>query len=92
MLYRKLRLKRRDIEYLKLDELAAFRDNEVRHDPSLVELLDKCGCGHLLTLTAPDLPKEIPTGYADTLRKFLGTLDLMSAQLPTPLVDPTPTI
>ena len=75
LLYRNLRLTRSDIEYMKLDELAAFRDPEVRNDPALVKLLNDCGCGHLLTLTAADMPKEIPTGYAETLRRYLGTLD-----------------
>jgi len=78
LLYRNLRLTRSDIEYLKLDELAAFRDPDVRNDPALVELLNDCGCGHLLTLTALDMPQEIPTGYADTLRTFLGTIDNVS--------------
>lgn len=86
LLYHKLHLTRRDIEYLNLDELAAFRDPEVRNDPTLVKLLNDCGCGHLLTLTAPDLPKEIPTGYAEPLRKYLGTDD--KPLLPTPTISP----
>lgn len=75
LLYRKLRLTRSDIEYLQLDELAAFRDPEVRNDPALVELLDDCGCGHLLTFSAADLSQELATGYAGTLRRYLGTID-----------------
>ncbi len=84
LLYRKLRLTRSDIEYLRLDELAAFRDSEVRGDAALVKLLNECGCGHLLTLTAPDLPKEIPTGYANPLRQYLGGLDKFATRWPAP--------
>ena len=86
LLYHKLHLTRRDIEYLNLDELAAFRDPEVRHDPTLVKLLNDCGCGHLLTLTASDLPKEIPTGYADPLRNYRGTDD--KPLIPMPAISP----
>ena len=88
LLYRKLRLRRRDIEFMKLDELAAFRDNEVRNDPSLVRIFEECGCGHLLTLTGPDLPDESPTGYAETMRKYLGSLDKFASRLPTPALEP----
>jgi len=87
LLYRKLRLTRSDIEFMKLDELAAFRDNEVRNDPSLVKLLEECGCGHLLTLSAEDLPDESPTGYADGLRKYLGHTGHLGARFPTPSID-----
>ncbi len=90
LLYHKLHLTRRDIEYLKLDELAAFRDPEVRNDPALVKLLNDCGCGHLLTLTAPDLPQEIPTGYAEPLRKYLGTNDKSLIPMPVPTINATP--
>ncbi|MEK6260333.1 MAG: hypothetical protein AABP62_17075 [Planctomycetota bacterium] len=90
LLYHKLHLTRRDIEYLKLDELAAFRDPEVRNDPVLMNLLKECGCGHLLTLTAADLPQEIPTGYAEPLRKYLGTDDKSFLPMPLPAFSLTP--
>ncbi len=84
LLYHKRRLRRSDIEFMKLDELAAFRDNEVRNDPSLVQLFEECGCGHLLTINASDLRDESPTGYAESLRKYLGSHEKFALRLPAP--------
>jgi hypothetical protein len=69
LLYHKLRLGRRDIEYQKLDELATFLNTDLGGDPRLVELLTACGCGHLLNVG--QLRDGCKRGYARDVRKHL---------------------
>src|SRR6185369_8303135 len=68
-LARKLKLRRMDIEYQRLDELETFLNTDLRNDPLLAELFEECGCGHLLRLNAAQPPSE--EGYARELRKYL---------------------
>ncbi len=75
LLYSKLRLTRRDIEFMRLDDLSVFLDQDVRQDAGLVKLFDECGCGHLLKAADPDFGSEGRHGYAEQLRKYLGNVD-----------------
>ncbi len=75
LLYSKLRLTRRDIEFIRLDELSVFLDQDVRQDAGLVKLFDECGCGHLLKAADPDFGSEGRHGHAEQLRKYLGNVD-----------------
>jgi hypothetical protein len=50
MLEKRLRLTRRDVDWLGLHELAAFTQTDLRTDPVLRALLTDCGCAHLFEL------------------------------------------
>ena len=50
MLEKKLRLSRRDVNWLGLHELAAFTQTDLRTDAVLRSLLAECGCAHLFEL------------------------------------------
>ena len=77
LLYKKLRLARRDIEYLRLDELSLFSAAEVRQDAELAKLFRQCGCGHLLEIDADDLPQEFHPKDVAMLKKYLLGVDLL---------------
>ncbi len=69
-LHSRLGLTRSEIDWLRLSELSAFTDTDLRQDAKLRELMEKCGCGHLLRLDEADY---IPTsqGYAAEIRRYL---------------------
>jgi hypothetical protein len=71
-LNRRLRLKRRDIEELHLDRLQTYVMTDIQQDKELVEILDSCGCGHLLRLARPETQSEWSSGVARDLRQYLG--------------------
>lgn len=73
LLYHKLRLTRRDIEFLHLDELSLFGSREIRADRQLSQILQECGCGHLLEIHESVFAQHHHhDGDADMLRKYLG--------------------
>jgi hypothetical protein len=51
LLRQQLRLTRRDVDWLGLSDLAAFTQTDLRDDPILRPLMEKCGCGHLFALS-----------------------------------------
>ena len=68
---RRLKLNRRDNEWLGLDDLAAFTRTDLCDDPVLRPLLESCGCGHLFDLDEYDwLPQPKP--LAAEVRRYLG--------------------
>lgn len=72
LLHKKLRLTRGDREYLGLHELAAFTNTDLRTDPVLRPLMEKCGCGHLFKLVeATDDLAPKPTALAEKMKKYL---------------------
>jgi hypothetical protein len=73
LLYEKLRLTRRDIEFMELDQLSVFMDADVRGDAALERVFQECGCGHLLTMQAPEFQEAGRRGTAESLRKYLST-------------------
>jgi len=71
LLSQKLGLSRRDIEYEGLDRIETFLSPDVRADSRLVELLEQCGCGSLLTLGREVFPNSPAGSRAEELRRFL---------------------
>src|SRR5690242_5795450 len=53
-LHQRLKLTRRDVDWLRLHELAAFTQTDLKDDPELRPLMEACGCGHLFTLAEGD--------------------------------------
>ena len=49
-LERRLRLSRRDVDWLGLHDLSRFTDTDLGDDPRLRALFAECGCGHLFDL------------------------------------------
>ena len=70
-LERKLRLTQRDIDWLRLSELSAFTETDLRHDAQLREIFAACGCGHLFELDEEDYA-QVPTPHAAEVRRYLG--------------------
>jgi len=70
MLEQRLRLTRRDVDWLSLNELASFTQTDLRQDPILRPLLEACGCGHLFALDDDDYAPE-PKAYAAEVRRYL---------------------
>ncbi len=65
----RLKLKRRDIEWLDLDSFSVFLLSDMGKDPELKRIFDECGCGHLLTLVPAS--GEPAMKVADEVRKYL---------------------
>lgn len=72
VLHERLRLKRRDIEQLDLDKLQTYVMTDLQQDAGLVEILDGCGCGHLLRMSRPETRSQWVPGFARDVRKYLG--------------------
>lgn len=71
LLWKKLRLRKKDKMLLELDRIETFLHTDVQFDPGLVEILKDCGCGHLFhILKEPPLHRHYP-GYAEKIRKYL---------------------
>jgi hypothetical protein len=66
----RLGLRRGDIDWLRLSELRAFTDTDLRDDDELRTLFERCGCGHLFELN-PDDFNFSSTSYAAEVRKYL---------------------
>lgn len=70
-LERRLKLTRRDVEWLGLNDLTAFTKTDLREDEQLTRLLGQCGCGHLLEMKPDDLAAS-PRPLAAELRQYVG--------------------
>ena len=68
-LWRQLRLSRGDKAYLGLDDIVTFAATDLRSDPDMVALLDKCKCKHLFDVLKTDEP--LRPGYAQTMKEYL---------------------
>jgi hypothetical protein len=66
----RLGLRRGDIDWLRLSELSAFTDTDLRDDAELRSLFEQCGCGHLFELN-PDDFNFTTTSYAAEVRTYL---------------------
>lgn len=69
-LRQRLRLTRRDVDWLGLHELAAFTRTDLCEDPLLRALMEECGCGHLFSLADDDVVPT-PRAYAAEVRRYL---------------------
>jgi len=73
LLQKQLRLTRRDIDWLRLDELTAFTQTDLCDDLVLRSMLEACGCGHLFSISEEGetiyAPKPKP--FAADLRRYL---------------------
>ncbi len=68
----KLKLRRPDIEHLRLDEITTYCLTDLHADPELVAIFKECGCGHLLDLLTPEARAQVPTGFSREVRRYLG--------------------
>lgn len=84
LLYKKLRLTRKDIEYTRLDELSLFAAPDIRQDKELTRMLQQCACGHLLELDLEEELENVRTGGAAFLRDFLAPLHVEAEKSATP--------
>lgn len=71
-LRRVLRLQRRDIEYLKLDDFFGLAYSDIQEDPLLSRAFAECGCGHLISLLKPELRRRMLHTTSYDLRNYLG--------------------
>src|SRR5688572_29335456 len=69
-LERRLKLTRRDLEWLGLNDLSAFTRSDLRDDAQLRTLLTDCGCGHLLDMEKDELATT-PRPLAAELRQYV---------------------
>jgi hypothetical protein len=65
-------LRRPDIEQLGLDSLGNYLFTDLGKDTELVDMLEACGCGHLLKLATLETQPDWKSGYARDVRKYLG--------------------
>jgi len=72
-LRRQLGLSRDDKTFLGLDTLDKFALTDVRADPHLRTVLEKCGCGHLCECGDNDL--LVRQGHADAMKEYLNLDD-----------------
>lgn len=70
LLWKKLKLRKADKDYLDIDTLQFFLVTDVQHDPELVQMLTECGCGNLFQILK-EPPTEYVAGVADGVRKHL---------------------
>jgi hypothetical protein len=66
----RLRLTRREVDWLGLSDLAAFTQTDLRHDPVLHPLFEACGCGHLFNLNENAFAPE-PKPFAAEMKRYL---------------------
>lgn len=70
LLHKQLRLRRQDVEWLGLCDLAAFTQTDLKADLVLRPLMEACGCGHLFDLAETDYTPQ-PRALAAEVRRFL---------------------
>jgi hypothetical protein len=73
LLKRKLQIERRDVEWLKLDDLRTFTRTDLKNDPVLRPLMEECGCGHLFELAEweEDAFAPQPKPLAEEMKRYL---------------------
>jgi hypothetical protein len=69
-LFDRLRLRRPDIEYNRMDSLQSFFNSDIKKDPDLALDFKEAGCGDLLRLVCDGLPAGALKSA--TLRRYLG--------------------
>jgi hypothetical protein len=67
----RLRVGRLDKQYLGLDNLDAFLNSDLQSDSRLVELMHKCGCGHIFELKSRVTYYRESVKIADEMRRYL---------------------
>jgi hypothetical protein len=77
LLNKELRLTRRDVDWLGLQEMSAFTQTDLGSDPVLRPIMERCGCGHLFELSkmsadefAPKITPQ-PRALAAEMKKYL---------------------
>jgi hypothetical protein len=71
-LYRRLRLRRPDIEYLGPDDIQTLATTDLVRDPEIARIFEECGCRDLLRFVTEDSWGDIRSGYANRFKAFLG--------------------
>jgi hypothetical protein len=69
----RLRVSRREVDWLGLSELSTFTQTDLRADPVMRPILDSCGCGHLFELDSLGVgaPGQQPKAVAAEMRRYL---------------------
>jgi hypothetical protein len=70
-LRRRLHVCRRDIEYMRLDEMQTYMESDLADDAELATILSECGLGHLLALRKL-FDGDVMLGQARFMRTYLG--------------------
>jgi hypothetical protein len=72
LLRERLRIRRPDIAYNRLDRLDTFAATDIRNDRSLCDIFAECNCGHLTTIPEELVKGRIKIGVARELKQYLG--------------------
>lgn len=64
-------LSTREVDWLRLTDLSAFTQTDLRQDAELQKLFEACGCGQLFKLADEDC-SAAPEAFAADLRRYLG--------------------
>jgi hypothetical protein len=71
LLWKKRRLCREDKEELELDRIKTFLLTDIQFNPTLVHLLEECGCGHLFKIMKEPPCERTVASYARNMLKYL---------------------
>jgi hypothetical protein len=71
-LYDKLKIQRKDREFIGWDSIETFLLSDLREDGCLRKILADCGCGHLFDLAQGGVLPHLIRGSAEQARKYLN--------------------
>lgn len=71
LLKRRLHVRRRDIQFMRLDDMATYMKSDLADDAELAGILRECGLGHLLELRNI-FDGDVMLGQARFMRTYLG--------------------
>ena len=89
-LYRHLRLRRPDIEYLGLDDVQTLATTDLLRDAEAVRIFEECGCRDLVRFVTEDYGGDIRVGHASRFKAFLGRTSHGRISPLMPTVNPRP--
>jgi len=81
-LYRRLKLRRPDIEHLGLDDIGTLAATDMLRDPEIAKIFDECGFGDFLKFITENYRGEILGGYSKRFKTYLGLESAGADQLP----------
>lgn len=71
-LYRRLKLRRPDIEHLGLDDIGTLAATDLLRDPDIAKIFDECGFGDFSKSITAGYQGEIFDGYSKRFKAYLG--------------------
>jgi len=81
-LYRRLKLRRPDIEHLGLDDIGILVATDILRDPEIAKIFEECGFGDFLKVVFEDYWSEIRGGHSKRFKAYLGLESAGADQLP----------